>query len=235
MLLCFKSLIKSDTGLNLYSVYKLDKRENIETISTKIDLMIYNQQDTTLDIQESKETLKSTRDTVRPYMDFIQEERHTKMLEKETIKKRWSDMLDKHKWSYYNMTRSNGVVEHYRTFLARDVPFLPAKFRPRKIPGETEDETRIKKEFTKTKLRTEIVILTLRAEKYETEVRTQIVKRKVHKLGLRSQAMQMEMERRTRGGIRKITMGITKVTKQYSVGVSRGTSRGTSQDVDLGE
>ncbi len=102
--------------------------------------MINNQQDTTLDIQESKEILKSIRDTVRPYMDLIQEDRHTKMLAKEimqqkkTIKKRWSDILNKRKWAYYNMTRSNGVVGHYRKFLAKDVPFLPAKFRLRKIP-----------------------------------------------------------------------------------------------------
>ncbi len=140
-------------------------------------MVINNQEEATLNVQESKDCLTNIRDTVRPFMDYIQEGKHRNrteqdaMTQRKNIKGKWMDTLNKRKWAYYNMIRSRRIAEHYKHYLNREDPFIPKMFGSNKTPGETKEKTAIKFELAKTKVQTEIEILLLRGNKYEAEMR----------------------------------------------------------------
>ena len=61
------------------------------------------------------------------------------------------------KFAYYNQLRSAGIASIYKSFLDKDSPFIPHKFREGRIPGESEARReRMKKlEIMKVKIEVE--------------------------------------------------------------------------------
>ncbi len=125
------------------------------------------------EIQGFGESITTLTNSVKPYMQHIQEERlqreqQSKVRDyKKKINKIWSDTLNKRKLAFFNKLVARGTAEHYADFLKKDVPFFPKKFCPKAVSGESEEEARLKINLAKNKVETEIGILQLRARKHE--------------------------------------------------------------------
>ena len=162
----------------------LEKLSILEDIKQEIVLLNQKLGNTTSiptiheQLNDFGENITTLTDCVKPYMQHIQEERLQKEKDtqikeyKKKIKKIWSDTLNKRKLAYFNMLTSRGTAEQYASFLTRDIPFFPKKFRPNKVNGESEEESKLKLDLARNKVDTEIGILRIKAKKHEEKVQS---------------------------------------------------------------
>ncbi len=169
----FEQLIRSLDKLTILEDIKKEIVELNKKLGNATNIPAIHEQ-----LNDFGENITSLTDCVKPYMQHIQEERQQKEKDakikeyRKKIKKIWSDTLNKRKLAYFNMLISRGTAEQYASFLIRDVPFLPKKFRPNKVNGESEEESKLKMDLAKNKVETEIGILRLKARKHEDKMQS---------------------------------------------------------------
>ena len=77
----------------------------------------------------------------------------------------WQQLLSKRKHAYYNKIRSEGIMNVYTGFLAKNPPFIPAKFREKLYPGITNKQRENKNKLEKMRVEMEIDHLNEQKEK----------------------------------------------------------------------
>lgn len=118
--------------------------------------------------------VRRMKDEVCTYIEKYAEEKNKSILlnetykYKKTISKDWSRCLNARKIAYYNKIRSTGLAEIYTSFLEREPAFIPRKLREKTIPGQSEEQTKLKMELSKKKLGIEISRLQEQVVKQES-------------------------------------------------------------------
>ena len=79
----------------------------------------------------------------------------------------WNQQLTIRKHAYYNMIRSNGISDIYKEGLNQPDPTIPAKFREKRFPGQSEAHKARQKKLEVVKVQVEIDRLQEQAEKQE--------------------------------------------------------------------
>ena len=75
------------------------------------------------------------------------------------------------KHAYYKQIQSKGISTIYKSFIERDIPFIPKKFREGHIPGESAAQTERIRKLEKTKVSLECERLDEEAEKNEQKIK----------------------------------------------------------------
>lgn len=96
---------------------------------------------------------------------------------KQKIKTYWSQTLNSRKQTYWKQINNAYHAEQFEKWLEKAEPILPRKFRIKPIREEPNDQTNIRIEVAKERLRGEIQLLRLRSNKsrenvieYDTEM-----------------------------------------------------------------
>ena len=118
--------------------------------------------------------IREIRNEVKSYTEHYVAEKNKSTLTqasfqfKKTIAKEWSKYLNTRKIAYYNKKRAEGIASIYSSFLEKDPPFIPRKFREKSHPGQSEDQTSLKLDLSKRKVSIEIKRLQEQAVKQDS-------------------------------------------------------------------
>ena len=83
----------------------------------------------------------------------------------------WNDLLAKRKMAYWSYLRNKNYSELYETWISKDVPVLPRKYRIKKLRYEEKEETNIRIEMAVNRMRGEIQILKIKSTKAHDSMR----------------------------------------------------------------
>lgn len=89
---------------------------------------------------------------------------------KQKIKTYWSQTLNSRKQTYWKQINNAYHAEQFEKWLEKAEPILPRKFRIKPICEEPNDQTNIRIEVAKERLRGEIQLLRLRSNKSREKV-----------------------------------------------------------------
>ena len=118
--------------------------------------------------------IKNLDTKVSSYIEkMINEKNRSVTLEKsyayrKSVAKEWYKCLNTRKMAFYNKMRCEGIAEIYSSFLERDPIFIPHKFQEKAVPGESEEQKRLKLELSKCKMTVEIERLKEQAVKHDS-------------------------------------------------------------------
>ena len=81
--------------------------------------------------------------------------------------KNWRKNRNERKNAFETFTRCGTLADLYTQWVEQDTPYIPRKFRHKKINGEEENETELRQQLSIEKVKTEIKILQQRKTKFE--------------------------------------------------------------------
>ena len=115
------------------------------------------------------EVLQTISDTQTEILQEIKKTNHaphenTNHLRKER-EENWETLLNKRKHAYYHKLRSSEIKTIYSTYLGKEPPFIPVKFRESVYPGISAKQKENKSKLEKMKLEIEIDRLNEEEEK----------------------------------------------------------------------
>lgn len=85
----------------------------------------------------------------------------------------WKANLNERSKGYWNALRNSKISDIYENWSKEDNPILPNKFKIKEIRGEPKEQTKIRIDSSREQLKTEAILMKMRAkehkEKYETK------------------------------------------------------------------
>ena len=101
------------------------------------------------------------------YQKNVEEQAYKK---RQSIKQTWFQKRNHRKQLCFNILRDEGTTKMYKQWLTTK-EFLPRKHQPKKIPGEPQEQYQIRQQLGYAKMKSEIDIMTNRAEKNARKIR----------------------------------------------------------------
>ena len=139
--------------INLKQSREIDVTNIIETI--KQDLKIsFN----VIDEQERKHDAVENQNTSNDALNA-----------KKSIITVWKQSLNERKQNFWNFLKCQNTAVIYETWLGKENPVLPRKFRPKFIPGEHADDLFIRRENAIRNFEVEVKLLKNKASRYEAK------------------------------------------------------------------
>lgn len=89
---------------------------------------------------------------------------------KQTLKSVWSQMLNIRKQTYWKQINNANHAKQFGKWLEEQEPIIPRKYRFKPIRGEPEDQTNIRIEVAKARVKGDIQLLRLRSNNSQKKV-----------------------------------------------------------------
>lgn len=152
-----EDLMDSQTNLSIEHKHLEDGLQQLNEKMDRIIQLISNQQDKKeIQFEEIINQLKAQQEYLeyfrRPY---IQNE---VLKTKKRNLQNWNIFLKQRKMAFYHAVKCSDTAATYKTFLTMEDQFIPYKFREKITPQDTEEQVKIKKALSISKLQAEIDI-----------------------------------------------------------------------------
>lgn len=98
--------------------------------------------------------------------DIMQSEREAYKI-RQMIIRIWQKSQNERKQSYWNYLKFLNTGTIYETWVGKDTPVLPRKYRIHRIPGEPHEDEEIRKESTLHRFESDIKIMKNKSRRYE--------------------------------------------------------------------
>ena len=108
----------------------------------------------------------TTEEIVKGFSSLTQMPLSVNVEEKKKNIKNWKDNLNERKMTYFLKYKNEKMSEIYERWYQSEPPVVPKKLKAKQIPGETEEQKKVRLELSCDKMRCEANIMKIRAENY---------------------------------------------------------------------
>ena len=136
-------------------IYKLDKKE---------------ENDKTTNEEIKNQLVVTTKEIVKGFSSLTQMPLSVNIEEKKKNIKNWKDNLNERKMTYFLKYKNEKMSEIYERWYQSEPPVVPKKFKAKQIPGETEEQKKVRLKLSCDKMRCEANIMKIRAENYPVKL-----------------------------------------------------------------
>ena len=93
------------------------------------------------------------------------------LVEKRPLNTIWKRALNQRKQQRYQQIRNTNMASFYKGWLETD-SFIPKKFRPKPFPEESEEESRLRLDSAKERMKTEANLCSFHADRHSSKCST---------------------------------------------------------------